>query len=32
MCSLFLLNQVFFEIDEGEAYQEQVHSEDQVKP
>ena len=32
MCPLFLLNQVFFEIDEGEADQEQVHSKDQVKP
>ena len=32
MCPLFLLNQVFFVIDEGEADQEQVHSKDQVKP
>ena len=32
MRPLFLLNQVFFKIDEGEAYQEQVHREDQVKP
>ena len=32
MCPLFLLNQVFFVIDEGEVDQEQVHRKDQTKP
>ena len=31
MCPLFLLNQVFFVIVEGETDQEQVHRENQAK-
>ena len=31
MCPLFLLNQIFFVIDEGEVDQEQVHRQDQAK-